>query len=400
MTVTTHTWLYTSTGTEPLPSVVISQPCPVFTGAFTVSLSCDGPQTNILNWHISLTAAYRPQLCWDDLASMLPGNTSWSENRSVGDVPSTWHCTDWNYITLSLPSASDRPAAGLHWTLSITADFVPATICTYGTQKNNGAQTALEVGFGLLDLVGLTKSGAWAIPMVLANVATPIILDQLCGQNPPGDPPIGSSDWTTPSSRGPYSVGVAKVTDKFITHVWNTFCQCTPAPSGSPPPTPPAPVDWTQPTSYVTNNNITITETQLSVAIQFLIQIITGTQGTNTTTAIEVQKVLSCACPGAYIAGTVHVGLTGEGSFPVSGLSGLLIEVVAKTPGAAELAGNPPYLWNAGWMSIDNADGMLEEKRVTRDAFVWLPAHMGLATSFNYYLLGATELRVTELEPS
>lgn len=102
--------------------------------------------------------------------------------------------------------------------------------------------------------------------------------------------------------------------------------------------------------------------------------------------------------PFGYMLGAVHSGLTGSGSFAVSRVLGLLLTLTTPPPGGRVLPGNPPYVWDAGWVSINDTSGMLEEKRVTRSGYVWLPGAAALATSFNYALDPGVVLRVQELE--
>lgn len=102
----------------------------------------------------------------------------------------------------------------------------------------------------------------------------------------------------------------------------------------------------------------------------------------------------------AYVPGAQHVGRTGAASLSVSGLRGMQVGITAGTPTTPELPGNPPYEWNLGWMSILSAEGMLEEKRITRQHQVWLPVAMPLATTFSYLLNPGVVATFTELEPA
>lgn len=103
--------------------------------------------------------------------------------------------------------------------------------------------------------------------------------------------------------------------------------------------------------------------------------------------------------PFGYVHGQEHANLTGTGQLPIARLLGMEVYVVTPPPGEPVLPGNPPYLWDVGWMSINDANGMLEEKRITRSGFDWLPRDMPLATSFNYALNPGVVLTVRELVP-
>ena len=103
--------------------------------------------------------------------------------------------------------------------------------------------------------------------------------------------------------------------------------------------------------------------------------------------------------PFAYVPGTRHRSLTGTGSFFISGLVGLQVYVTTPPPGRPILEGNPPYLFDVGWMSLNDSSGMLQEKRITRSGFDWIAEDAQLATSFNYALNPGVVVDVVELRP-
>ena len=78
---------------------------------------------------------------------------------------------------------------------------------------------------------------------------------------------------------------------------------------------------------------------------------------------------------------------------------GVEVTVTGRPGGGLVLPGNPDYLWNMGWMSVSDGQGMLEEKRITRDSMVWLPKSMQDALSFNYALDAGVTVNVRELAP-
>jgi hypothetical protein len=103
--------------------------------------------------------------------------------------------------------------------------------------------------------------------------------------------------------------------------------------------------------------------------------------------------------PFAYSPGTRHTGLSGSGSFHIGGLVGVQVYVTAPPAGALVLPGNPPYLFDCGWMSLNDPNGMLEEKRITRSGFDWIAVDAQLATSFNWALNPGVVIDVIELRP-
>lgn len=102
--------------------------------------------------------------------------------------------------------------------------------------------------------------------------------------------------------------------------------------------------------------------------------------------------------PFAYIPGSPRAGLSGGGSFAISRLVGVKLDITSPLP-PRQLEGVPPYIWDLGWMSISTADGMIVEKRITRDTEVWQPDRMQEATLFGYYFKPGVVATVTELRP-
>lgn len=103
--------------------------------------------------------------------------------------------------------------------------------------------------------------------------------------------------------------------------------------------------------------------------------------------------------PFATITGTAHVGLTGSGTVPVTSICGVRVSVTAFPGTNQQLPGNPPYIKDLGWMSVDDGGGMLQEKRITQQTFEWYPPQCQLATSLNYDFFPGVTVTLTELLP-
>lgn len=112
------------------------------------------------------------------------------------------------------------------------------------------------------------------------------------------------------------------------------------------------------------------------------------------TTAIQRFRV-----PFAYIGGKQHTGLTGTGSFTISRLVGLQVVVSSVPQSLRTLAGNPPYLWDVGWMSVSDGGGMLQQRRIARQSMVWIPDQTQDATLFGWFVNDGFTIDVVELEP-
>jgi hypothetical protein len=114
---------------------------------------------------------------------------------------------------------------------------------------------------------------------------------------------------------------------------------------------------------------------------------------------LQVALIQTQIAPQSYVDGTEYPNLTGTGSVMVSRLLGLRVYVVTPPPDQPVLPGNPPYLWNCGWMALANADGVIEERRVVRSGMTWIPRNANLATSFQWALTPGTIVTAIEIRP-
>jgi len=113
----------------------------------------------------------------------------------------------------------------------------------------------------------------------------------------------------------------------------------------------------------------------------------------------ELHSLQRFGTPYDVEVGTPHAGLTGAGAIALGDRRPIGLKYVLTTvnPGQPIYPGNPPYMWNQGWLSIDNADGLIDELRVTRTAAEWFPPRMLLADSINYALDPGVTMTLTEL---
>lgn len=101
--------------------------------------------------------------------------------------------------------------------------------------------------------------------------------------------------------------------------------------------------------------------------------------------------------PFAYVSGTVHTGLTGQGSIAVQGLIGARLELTAWTSNVSELSGDPDVLGGAGWINWGSPDGVTPREFIDSEEQVSFPAAAGAMTRIHYSLNIGTVLTLTEL---
>jgi hypothetical protein len=102
--------------------------------------------------------------------------------------------------------------------------------------------------------------------------------------------------------------------------------------------------------------------------------------------------------PFADILGTAHAGLTGSGSFAVQGLLGVKIELTTLPASYRQDASTPPYIRSAGWVSMSDPNGFIDETRVHANPQNWLSRIASEATTVGYSFSPGIVATITELK--
>lgn len=112
----------------------------------------------------------------------------------------------------------------------------------------------------------------------------------------------------------------------------------------------------------------------------------------NLTTLIQRQ-----AAPFAYIYGANHTALSGQGSFAVSGLIGVSVDVTTLPARAGQAAGTPLEYFDLGFVTLGTADGWDHSRRIDHDGTLLLPPGAGVFTTVGYTLTPGVEVAIREL---
>jgi len=98
-----------------------------------------------------------------------------------------------------------------------------------------------------------------------------------------------------------------------------------------------------------------------------------------------------------YVYGTNHTGLTGDGSFSVSGLIGVSVDVTALAPSYGVAAGTPETLYDLGFVTLGTADGWSVSRRIDHDGSLVIPPNAGLFTEVGYTVSPGVTIDIREL---
>jgi hypothetical protein len=101
--------------------------------------------------------------------------------------------------------------------------------------------------------------------------------------------------------------------------------------------------------------------------------------------------------PFAYIAGTVHSGLSGAGVLSVQGLLGAKIHITTDPTTLGVEGPSPSILFDRGFITWGTADGYPQSERLERSTQLSLPARASAFTSLAYDLHPGVVVTITEL---
>lgn len=272
-------------------------------------------------------------------------------------------------------------------TMSTTGSgtYDAGTFCQFGTRARTGVQSTLVLTTDNIAELLVARGLGWLgiAFQVLAGVTLDVT--GLCGVGPPQVPTINTSL---------LEASVDELLAVFRRVAWDNFCECVP---GAPSPTPYPPFEPAQPTSWPSAPTFPCDPANLCASISSIRADLNALVGSVAATKTLVELLQRYELPFAYIRGAAHSGISGTGQFAISRLVGVDVDITAKPADTRVIRGNPEYLIDMGWLSIEDDSGMLEEKRLTRDSMLWLPRLMPTALRFNYDLFGGVTIRVTEL---
>ena len=381
----TASLVHTFTGSETYATLA-SGVLPAFSGSFSLSVSRTGNLNAAPLYDLYLVRGSTSTVCFDQPHNISYGLSSVGPiTRVVGDVSADWHCTDWTLWSVAYRPGSVTPEPTgntVTWTLTYTPAG-PPTPCVYGTRPKSDTPWVLPVTGVIIDAVLAHYTKPWLGWLFSSLIGLSVDMQKLCNTIPPTWPAIDVGALLNDN--------LARL-ELLQALIWHLFCECVP---GSPSPTPytePNPVlppHWPTDTVYsCTNADVCATLTKILKRLDEL----SSSQNITNTTTTTINNGLSLL----YQTGVVHAPLSGSGTITLAKVLGFRLELLAGIPGH-ELEGNPPYIWDVGWMSCSDGGAMLQERRITRATQEWFPAEAQLATVWGYFFKGGTVARMTEL---
>lgn len=248
------------------------------------------------------------------------------------------------------------------------------TYCEYGVERNPAATIYTTVTAFLIDAaIVLLGGGPLAIAAFDAMLGAPLFPGAVCLAGPPAMPTFGPEDYipgTQIWSPGSFDkrLQVLRVV------AWSFYCQCVAAPGGSPPPTQPPP-----PLPFPDFNSTTGTVVPVLCDGTDLCSMLSQLQRQLTAIAQElayarrdVQLIQRQHVPFAYVAGTLHTGLSGAGTITVSTILGLSIQTTSMAPYLSSDMAPVESWFKLGEISWGTSDGWMARRIVTHNPHLYL----------------------------
>jgi hypothetical protein len=313
-------------------------------------------------------------------------NANFTGQRSGPCTPANYPITSSTRIRIFTRGLQQNAAINVRLVVTdqpVTPPPVTAP-CQYGTRPIAGQALVQILTPELIQAVLAARGWGWMALLFVPLQFVSFAVDQLCASPPLLLDPID----TDMIGR---DLGVTL--NAFKSVAWPYFCECVP---GTPAPVPYPPPDPVQPPNWPTAPIFVCSDADICSTLEAIQRQVASLQQTVASQLALTTLIQRYDTPFAYQRGAVHVGLVGEGSFPIPRSVGAQIEVTSGAPPLV-LPGNPDYWWNIGWMSILGPDGLLEERRIARQSTTWMPAQMQQATSFAWSLRPGVVINMREL---
>jgi hypothetical protein len=261
-----------------------------------------------------------------------------------------------------------------------------STFCEYGTRLKGATSFIYYLTPGLIDSWLVAIGQPLLAPLFTAFWYSTLDAREVCGAGPPTLPPV---------QLGTLSESLETLKQYMYVVAWPNICECIP---GTPAPTPYPPPGLTTPPGWPAAPSFTCLDDDVCATLERIQQQLAALSQTMKQDYELVTLLQRYTLPFATVAGANHSGLSGSGSFAVSRLKGLRVSIRQRPP-TTTLPGPVPYRFDLGWIAAeDGANVLVQEKRVSQDAFDWFPEDMQLATRFGYEFFPGVIADVLELQ--
>jgi hypothetical protein len=256
-----------------------------------------------------------------------------------------------------------------------TTSAPSATYCQYGTrlQANVGGNIILTAGIITAFMSRFGPAGAILAALIDSFVGRTLYVQALCGAPPPVMPAFTADDWLTGQPGIPSIQGLSKFWAGMQAAAWPYFCECVPAIGGGPAPTIyPDPVLDVPPSMPLLPGPFTCDNEDICTMLNGILQGLTGLSGQISQLRSDVTLIQRQSVPFAYVAGTLHSGLSGSGTIAVASVLGLAVHSTT-IPGylSSDMAPVASY-FKLGEIALGTSNGYQARRIVTHEHHLFL----------------------------
>jgi hypothetical protein len=391
--VGTVTAAWVSSGGQFWNALLAQHSMPAFTGSYTISLHLSGAPGSGVTWFpiLRFWRSSDSTACREFSPTIAGTTTDWTFTETVNGTPSQWHCLNWDQLRL-YNGLSDNIPNGVSWTLTVNAAGLPANpACEYGAQPNPSSQISTAVNLELMLAVcaalGLAPEAIlfWGFMM-----GWPLIVP-ICSTVPNLPDPLTNSDFID-GTFIPNPLSIPKFIALFEYGLWGYYCQCSPAPTGSPPPVQPSRPSMPTRITNITVINSVCSNADICTYLTRITQLIVSIN-------LQINQNTYLSASSRYALGTSHTGLSGNGELAVSGILGAFVSFTTLPNRIGYLVGDPNVLYDVGFVTFGSPDGWYPPQNIDHNPWLTLPQHMSNVTKIGYSIPADVVLTLTELVP-
>jgi hypothetical protein len=270
--------------------------------------------------------------------------------------------------------------------------------CQYGTRVQPGQSNVLILDEAVI-AAAATVVPELAIFAVVwgAFVGWTYVPGNVCASPPPDMPAFTDADFLF-GTQVPAPGSIGKFWQALQVALWPLYCQCLPAPGGSPPPIPEPPPSVSPPPSGTPTppGPIVCDAADVCATLNAIIRQLTVLTAQLAYTRADVQLIQRQGVPFGYTLGTAHSALSNAGDFTVSDILGLAV-TFTTLPGIYQaIPGDPDTYHQIGKVSVGTIDGWERSWMPTHSPYMIL-AISGAVTKVGYAFPPGIVATITEL---
>jgi hypothetical protein len=160
--------VYTANGSEGGGASLGSTALSPFTGPFTVTVTSNAPNTNIINMGYGFYNSGTSANCWFDTFTLTQPGGGMTVTSQVGNPPASWHCSDWDTLSWGMGGATDHLLAGVTYVLTVTpasgggSNSAPPANWDQPSYSDSSWGAAVVAGMDAGDVAPSGSSAVWA----------------------------------------------------------------------------------------------------------------------------------------------------------------------------------------------------------------------------------------------